>query len=213
MMVNDNDDRGVKHSKPIPITTHHFRHRSPSVSSDSSSSPSSPPPLQTPQNITSPRIPTSPSSSPILSFLSQSPAKSPATVPFRGFGPPPMFEDEAMEEFSATAHTRRASTAGRFNTQAPVPETQYERGVNLLRRLSLGGALAKPQTNDIPRSQSPPQPLPPPNSAVTKSPIVDNLFPGRRARRSTTVADSRRPRRVPSPMGERILKGHFDGFN
>jgi hypothetical protein len=25
--------------------------------------------------------------------------------------------------------------------------------------------------------------------------------------------DNGRPRRAPSPMGERILKGHFDGFN
>ncbi|KIJ13474.1 hypothetical protein PAXINDRAFT_163694 [Paxillus involutus ATCC 200175] len=208
--TNDKND-GVKHSQPIPITTH-FRHRSASLSSDSSSSPSSPPPLQTPRTFVSPRIPTSPPSSPILSFLSQSPAKSSATAPFRAFGPPPVFEDDE-EEAPATANTRRGNTAARFNAPAPVPEVQYERGVNLLRRLSLGSALSKP-TNDIPRSRTPPQPQAPPNSAVTtSSPIADHLFVGRRPRRSATIAEPGRQRRAPSPMGERILKGHFDGFN
>ncbi|KAF8843783.1 hypothetical protein BDN67DRAFT_994801 [Paxillus ammoniavirescens] len=205
--TNDKND-GVKHSQPIPITTH-FRHRSASLSSDSSSSPGSPPPLQTPRSFVSPRVPTSPPSSPILSFLSQSPGKS-ATAPFRAFGPPPVFEDDE-EEAPATAYTRHGNTAARFSTQAPAPEVQYERGVNLLRRLSLGSALSKP-TNDIPRSRTPPQPHAPPNSAVTSSPI-DHLFVGRRARRSATIAEPGRQRRAPSPMGERILKGHFDGFN
>jgi len=138
-----------------------------------------------------------------------------------------MFEDEVAEDPSATAHARRASSAGRYNTQtqtqtqiqtqtqvqASVPETQYERGVGLLRRLSLGSALAKPPTRDILRPQSPPRPQAPPNSAVTNTPVVSHALPGRKARRSTTIADSGRPRRAPSPMGERMLKGHFDSFN
>ncbi|KAI0671866.1 hypothetical protein C8Q78DRAFT_1078617 [Trametes maxima] len=38
--------------------------------------------------------------------------------------------------------------------------------------------------------------------------------PARKARRANTMAPGTpRPRRAPSPMGERILKGHFDGFN
>jgi hypothetical protein len=147
--------------------------------------------------------------------LSQSPAKSPATFPIRSFVPPPMFEDEFTQDRAASDHGRRASTTSRYGTQPQpsVSETQYERGVNLLRRLSLGSALAKPQIHDIPRSQSPLQPQPPPNSAVTTTPALGRALPGRKARRSTTIADSGRPRRAPSPMGERILKGHFDGFN
>ncbi|KIJ67015.1 hypothetical protein HYDPIDRAFT_174290 [Hydnomerulius pinastri MD-312] len=216
MEVAEKADDGVKHSQPIPISTRHFRHRSSSVSSESSSSPTSPPHLQTPQNISPPRIPTSsPSSSPLLYFLSQSPAKSPtnASFPFRGFAPPPVFEDEYFEELPATAHARRASTTGRFNPQAPAPEAQQERGVNLLRRLSLGSALAKPPATDIPRSDSPPQLVVPPNSAVTTSPVAANMLPGRKSRRSATITEPGRHRRAPSPMGERILKGHFDGFN
>lgn len=83
----------VKHSKPIPISTQHLRRRSFSVASDSSHSPTSPP-VQTPQNISPPHLPSlSPSSSPILQFLSQSPTKS-ATFPFRAFGPPTVPEGE-----------------------------------------------------------------------------------------------------------------------
>lgn len=56
-------------------------------------------------------------------------------------------------------------------------------------------------------------PSPPPNSAVSSSPIMHDFLPKRKARRSATVTEHTRPRRAPSPMGERILKGHFDGFN
>ena len=38
--------------------------------------------------------------------------------------------------------------------------------------------------------------------------------PLRKTRRANTLAPgTARPRRAPSPMGERILTGHFDGFN
>ncbi|KAH7930145.1 hypothetical protein BV22DRAFT_77500 [Leucogyrophana mollusca] len=198
--TDNRKDDSVKHSEPIPINIHHSRHRSASVSSDSSSSPSSPPQVQTPLNINPPRIPTvSPSSSPILYFLSQSPTKTPATFPFRGWGGPPVFE----EELPAAAHARRASTAGRF-------------GAALLRRLSLGNALVKPSnaTSEIPRSQSPPRSSTPPNSAVSPTTHRFSGLPTRKAKRSATISvESGRPRRAPSPMGERILKGHFDGFN
>ncbi|KAG6374419.1 hypothetical protein JVT61DRAFT_4456 [Boletus reticuloceps] len=87
-----NKDSTVQHSKPIPISTQHIRHRSASFSSDSTNSPASSPPLLTPNNIINTRIPV-PSSSPILHFLSQSsPTKSPATFPFRGFVPPSVAE-------------------------------------------------------------------------------------------------------------------------
>ncbi|KIM68527.1 hypothetical protein SCLCIDRAFT_20438 [Scleroderma citrinum Foug A] len=204
---------GVQHSKPIPISTQHLRRRSFSVASDSSYSPTSPP-VQTPQNISPPHLPSlSPSSSPILQFLSQSPTKS-ATFPFRAFGPPTVLEavskDEVLEDLPATAHARRSSISGRFAQQASVTDAHHERGVSLLRRLSLGGAVHRPLPND--RGPSPPYPAPPPNTAATSPVIPIASTMGRKPKRSATVTEGGRPRRAPSPMGERILKGHFDGF-
>ncbi|KAH0833009.1 hypothetical protein J3R83DRAFT_11992 [Lanmaoa asiatica] len=198
----------VQHSKPIPISTQHLRHRSTSFSSDSSNSPTSPP-LVTPKNFPTTRIPTS-SNSPVFSFLSQSPSKASSTFPFRGFPPPPVLEDETAEEHTSPAHARRASATGRFQHQPIVPEPHHERGVNVLRRLSLGGQLGKLSMADIPQSGNP---QPPPNSAVLGSPFSNDILPNRKARRSATITGQTRPRRAPSPMGERILKGHFDGFN
>lgn len=149
---------GVHHSKPIPISTQHLRHRSASLSSDSTTSSASSPPLITPNNLPNARFPPS-ASSPIFQFLSQSsPTKTPATFPYRGLVPPPVIEgvwqcvisrrdwltplctDEPPEEYSPLAqHARRASTASRFQPQPPVLEPHHERGVNVLRRLSLGG--------------------------------------------------------------------------
>ncbi|KAI6108151.1 hypothetical protein F5141DRAFT_1005602 [Pisolithus sp. B1] len=211
-----NKDNGVRHSKPIPIVTHHLRHRSLSTASDSSPSPVSPASVQTPQNISPGRQqPLSPSSVPIFPFLSQSPAKTSATFPFRGFGPP-VFEDEALEKTPSADHARRSSVNGMFAQQPPVTESQHERGVNILRRLSFGNAKVcsalLEHTPPVP-STSPPQPVPPPNSAVSASPIIPTTsFAGRKPKRSATVTESGRPRRAPSPMGERILKGHFDSF-
>ncbi|KAI6024732.1 hypothetical protein BKA83DRAFT_4251532 [Pisolithus microcarpus] len=208
-MNQTNKDNGVRHSKPIPIVTHHLRHRSLSTASDSSPSPVSPASVQTPQNISPPgrQQPLSPSSVPIFPFLSQSPAKPSATFPFRGFGPP-VFEDEAMDRKPVADHGRRSSVSGMFTQQPPVTESQHERGTNILRRLSFGSAKSPP----IP-STSPPQPVPPPNSAVSTSPVIPTAsFAGRKPKRSATVTESGRPRRAPSPMGERILKGHFDSF-
>jgi hypothetical protein len=203
---------GVQHSKPIPISTQHLRDRSASFSSDSSNSPTSSPPLLTPNNLPNTRIAASPSS-PILYYLSQSsPQKAPATFPFRGFVPPPVAEDEpaeAEERPPPAHHGRRASTAGQFHRQVPVPELHHERGVNVLRRLSLGSHLGKPPGYDIPQ---PGIPRSPPHS-VPSPPIMNTMQPTRKARRSATVTEPPRRRRAPSPMGERILKGHFDGFN
>ncbi|KAF7968963.1 hypothetical protein HWV62_22121 [Athelia sp. TMB] len=217
----------VEHSQPIPIGSAHSRRRSASISSSTSSgSPTSPIEPQTPLgNTTPPRMfpaNLSPSKSPILSyFMSQPPAKSNTFPSFsnRGrFGGPPVFEeDEEDVETPIAAHARRASTAGTFGPSQgrPINDAQHERGTALLRRLSLGGAFARPPINT---SEQRRMPSPPPNSAVT--PPASNKVPGMspkgtRTRRSATlnVDDRGHPRRAPSPMGERILKGHFDGFN
>lgn len=60
------------------------------------------------------------------------------------------------------------------------------------------------QTHDSP-------PSPPPNTAVQTAP-PNTPFVNKPVRSATISVDNGRPRRVPSPMGERILKGHFDGF-
>ncbi|RDX57124.1 hypothetical protein OH76DRAFT_1476580 [Lentinus brumalis] len=231
-MANENSN--VPHSLPIPIGG---RRRSESGSgSDSSSdsgsnSPASP--LQTPVTGTFPRIaPISPSTSPILSyFLAQSPKSPPnATFPFRrGTGAPGLFDgdDDALEadkSIPRNGHARRASTAtwptqDRFaqppvSPAAPVSGHQQDRAAGLLRRLSLGG-------NNLPR---PPVPVVKPANGTanaqrsTTPPGMKSAgaaaIPTRKARRSNTMAaGTPRPPRAPSPMGERILKGHFDGFN
>lgn len=121
------------------------------------------------------------------------------------------------KEIPVAAHARRASmtNAGRFSQPpqaTPLPDTHQERGQSLMRRLSLSSnAFVKPEG----RARSPPNV--PPNTAV--SPTSDSLPFSRgnrdnKARRATMAgAENGKPRRAPSPMGERILKGHFDGFN
>ncbi|KAG6879616.1 hypothetical protein C0992_000644 [Termitomyces sp. T32_za158] len=216
---NTNPSESVKHSDPIAINTSGRRGRSVSVSSGSSSSEGSPPDLRTPASASASNrssLPTS-GTSPILSyFLAQSPTKSPAnsTFPFnRKFGPPPVFEEDESE-VPVAAHARRttAAVAGRFSQHQPnsIPDPQLERGTGLLRRLSLSnGAFVKPPA----QSEGRPPPSPPPNSAVSPTsksiPFVQNPRP----RRSATINEGSKPHRAPSPMGERILKGHFDGFN
>ncbi|EIW57690.1 uncharacterized protein TRAVEDRAFT_65420 [Trametes versicolor FP-101664 SS1] len=221
--MSSNNENSAPRSLPIPIGG---RRRSGSVSEGSSSSDSgsvSPAsPLQTPASGTLPRIaPITPGTSPILSyFLSQSP-KSPtaATYPFRRGMAPPVYEDD--EEFEPekpiTRHGRSASTAWPAGDRYAAPAVppvghQQDRAAGLLRRLSLGGNMARPQipvpkpvngSGQAPRSTTPPG---------MKSPSAGS--PMRKARRSNTMAaGTPRPPRAPSPMGERILKGHFDGFN
>ncbi|KAJ3739204.1 hypothetical protein DFH05DRAFT_1407603 [Lentinula detonsa] len=214
-------DGSVRRSSPIPIANPvmNRRGRSASVSSGSSSSMSPASELPTPLSGFSPRITVpSPGSSPILSyFLAQSPTKTQtsATLPFRKFGPAPVFENEEQPISPAAHHARRASltVADRFNqpnSTAVLPDYHVERGAGLLRRLSLStGAPAFGKT--FPSAyQSPPDA--PPNTAV--SPTAPTLpYPRDAKHRRATTASSARPHRAPSPMGERILKGHFDGFN
>ncbi|KAF8825270.1 hypothetical protein F5879DRAFT_926020 [Lentinula edodes] len=217
-------DGSIRRSSPIPIVNPAFnrRGRSASVSSGSSSSMSPTSELTTPLSGLSPRITVpSPGSSPILSyFLAQSPTKTQtsATLPFRKFGPAPVFEEDESNQQSmppAAHHARRASmtVADRFsqpNNTSGLPESHVERGAGLLRRLSLStGAPAFGK-----HLAGTPQFIPeaPPNTAV--SPTAPNLpYPRDTKHRRATTTSSARPHRAPSPMGERILKGHFDGFN
>ncbi|KAJ7168553.1 hypothetical protein C8R46DRAFT_1162912 [Mycena filopes] len=205
------------------------RPRSLSVSSgESSGSASSPNEIPTPLSTSaaSPRVHIpSPGTSPILAyFLAQSPTKTPgaATFPFRKLArhlcSKRTKEEEMQRRSPAASHARRASTAvaERF-TQAPtnnaLPDSRNERGQGLLRRLSLSQQRLHPTDG----KRSPPNA--PPNTAVSPTQSSSSLpFGGRerdsKPRRSATLSSAEgRPRRAPSPMGERILKGHFDGFN
>ena len=226
----------MPHSEPIPIGgsfRNRNRQRSASLSSGSSITSSGsdlpPSPVNSP-NGTSPRIGLpSPGTSPILSyFLAQSPTKTSATgasLPFRSnFASNPVFEEEETPEIPVAKHARRASTigaAGRFSNggmNAATPASpSSDKGSGLLRRLSLSSAaFAKPLTDTTTATRDdafpPPVPRAPPNSTVaTEAPMP--LPHINKPKRSATVSIPSRPRRAPSPMGERILKGHFDGFN
>ena len=170
--MSSNDNR-LPRSLPIPIGHARSRSGSDSDSSSSDSGSVSPAsPVQTPASGALPRVaPISPSTSPILSyFLSNQSPKSPpnATFPFRrGMAGPPLFEgtlctrpsqenpelirpieDETEADRPIPRHGRRASAAAwpghdRFPPVAPVPNDKQERAAGLLRRLSLGGNMAK----------------------------------------------------------------------
>ncbi|ESK95319.1 hypothetical protein Moror_3918 [Moniliophthora roreri MCA 2997] len=211
-----------KRTSPIPIANSRRRARSASMSSSDSSPASPPSELPTPSSgAYSPRVTIpSPGSSPILSyFLAQSPTKTPgaATFPFRKFSTAPVFEEEEPVETHAARHARRASTtvADRFAQSGGtgVPDNQLERGTGLLRRLSL--STGPPTFSRPPVQGSGSPPAAPPNSAVspTAKGIPFSQQTTTKPRRSATVTADAKPRRAPSPMGERILKGHFDGFN
>ncbi|THH15331.1 hypothetical protein EW146_g5113 [Bondarzewia mesenterica] len=237
----NNKNNTFKPSNPIPIggnsPTH--RGRAPSLST-SDGSPTSPQSIKTPLDRSPPRISTSstsPSTSPLFSyFMSTSPTKPNGTFPFRRTAPglgaaPPVIQDDDGFDASVphTFNGRRANSAwagnARLAKQAsspptmPIPEVQQaqqQRGSGVLRRLSLGSGFTRPILTSM-RPHSPLQPNTPPSSAVSPpaSNELPSATPARKARRATTIAG--RPndlkRRAPSPMGERILKGHFDGFN
>ncbi|KAH9945075.1 uncharacterized protein BXZ73DRAFT_96057 [Epithele typhae] len=226
--MSANRDHDIPHSLPIPIGGGRRRSGSVSDSSSDSASLSPPSPLQTPASATGPlpRVaPLSPSTSPVLSyFLAQSPKSPPSTFPFRrGMGAPTVFEgeDDGFEADKPIGrHGRRASAAAwpghdRFPPAAPVVPAagqQQDRAAGLLRRLSLGGSIARPP---VPVGMAAPRLVGPPDiAAAPRSKSPGTTPTPRKPRRANTLAPgSPRPPRAPSPMGERILKGHFDGFN
>ncbi|OBZ72680.1 hypothetical protein A0H81_08053 [Grifola frondosa] len=131
------------------------------------------------------------------------------------FRPPVVEDEEAFDSDRASPkHVRRASTAWAGTQPPPVSNNQQDRAAGLLRRLSLGGSLTapsipvqKPHNGSSPRQRS----TTPPDMKSTSAAAA---APTRKTRRSNTLAPgTQRPPRAPSPMGERILKGHFDGFN
>ncbi|EKM78634.1 hypothetical protein AGABI1DRAFT_74993 [Agaricus bisporus var. burnettii JB137-S8] len=204
----------IRHSDPIPIGQNRGRARSvSSASSSSTSSVNGSPTTPISTSFGSGNIRTSPTSSPIYSYFMSSPTKTNSTFPLRRKfpGTSPVYEAEEEDEKVVPVATqmRRTSThiANRFTEPktTPLPEPQVERGTGFLRRLSLSTAPLR--KGYIPTNSS----SPPPNTAADSSP--DNLPFNNKPRRSATFStDGRRPRRAPSPMGERILKGHFDGF-
>jgi len=232
---DSNKVHNYKRAVPIPILTSPHRRR-PSTSSDSS--PTSPPSLQTPNSLYPTNLaPSSPTGSSFFSQLMSTSPKTSTTFPYKrpsSFAAPPVFEDDEGQEIEArnSLHQRRATTgwAGTARTAqpgapAPAPpviEAQHARGAGVLRRLSLGGGLNSAfYQGGANRPGSPPQPATPPPSAVTPSATSgipanqNNTGVRTRVRRSATltVPSTNAKHRAPSPMGERILKGHFDGFN
>ncbi|KAJ1307780.1 hypothetical protein OPQ81_001866 [Rhizoctonia solani] len=175
----------------------------------------------------SPNSPTLPQLSPSLAGKSltqifsgpQSPLKSASA--FKSEGPfaavkPGVVEEEDDEhahddfhgEFPASpprSHTRHTSIG---SWSRPM---DMDRSQGILRRLSLGSALA-PRPSPAVLNSSPPQ-IHQPTPAPRESPVLRKPSPLRANSNSLglQVQDPVKRRSI-SPMGERILKGHFDGF-
>jgi hypothetical protein len=226
---DSNNVHNYKHAAPIPIQTSPHRRR---LSTSSDGSPASPPTPNSlyPTNL----VPSSPTSPSFLSYLMSTSPKNNASFPYKrppSFGSsPPVFEDDDGQEVEVrnSLHQRRATTAWAGNGRAPQPgapappviEAQHARGAGVLRRLSLGGGLNSAFFQGASnRPVSPPRPATPPPSAVTPvsgfAAHQNNTDVRTRVRRSATVTSppTSARHRAPSPMGERILKGHFDSFN
>jgi len=170
--------------------------------------------------------------SPLAYFLGS------ATSPIRGvsgaasgfpFGAKPPQATSAIDEdeesppggstiglFGVGAHARRGSWAqagfGTGNTaNVNIPN---DRGTGILRRLSLSSAFQRPSVTTPNLHHQGTSPPPPSAVASPGVPTIAEPIPriGRKHRAATMgVKDSPKKRGI-SPMGERLLKGHFDGF-
>jgi len=134
----------------------------------------------------------------------------------------------AIGLFGMGGHTRRASASWTQTGATPGPPVLQsptkDRGSGVLRRLSLSTQFQRPTFNNNNNSPSS-VPPPPPPSAVTLSPARSFAAPAPKPptpptngknqplRRAATLAvsDPVKKRGI-SPMGERLLKGQFDGF-
>jgi len=214
-------------SQPISIDPNNAhnpnRKRSASVWSNPGLSPSASPvsstmSLQTPSSIASslPRqgqgSPTSPTS-PLSFFLGSSPVK--PTFGFSGTASQKnssfldgsaVVEDDDTGPRTAFGHSR----GGSMNW----PTSGHDRAAGVLRRLSLSGALGGVRPTAV-QPPSPPRAHTPPQLGLRRDSnetvqAIDRA-PSPRPRANKKLASPNKKRSV-SPMGERILKGHFDGF-
>jgi len=218
-------------SRPIPITTHshHARARSGSLASIPalSTSPTSPVlgSLQTPNSISGfsarftgtggPDSPTSPlgPSSPLSYFLSGATTTSPSKngYPFGSKSLQSSAVDESEESSPprsavSTFHRRASTTATNWGPGPTAPAGSgmtNDRAAGVLRRFSLSGVLQRPNMGNLSPPKEPPRPLGP----AATVPIIVEPKPSRRSK-----APKEPIKRGISPMGERLLKGHFDGF-
>ncbi|KAF8525927.1 hypothetical protein BU17DRAFT_41104 [Hysterangium stoloniferum] len=205
------------HSAPIPINTTITRSRIRSVSESSESEPVPPlSPSHSPASSASitvttplspsvqiPMPPASPTTSPIMSYLYGPANKSPFTPRAPAFDVHAEEDANSQDPLASMPHRRRMSTSwipARLSQQqqnkSPT-EAQHDRGVGIMRRLSLSTPLTSkpsaPAQNTAKRDEATGSPRSP-RKAATLSPGTTN-----------------KPR-APSPMGERMLKGHYDGF-
>jgi hypothetical protein len=123
----------------------------------------------------------------------------------------------SWSRFSASPVAGPSSMAG-SNVPPNSPQDTVQRGAGVLRRLSLGAAFGKPILPAMNQGQDGKMDDSSLHRAKTIGPTSaeNNGFQGRRTARRATLSGTEgtyvRPR-APSPMGERMLKGHFDGFN
>jgi hypothetical protein len=103
------------------------------------------------------------------------------------------------------------------NVPPNSPQDTVQRSAGVLRRLSLGAAFTRPTLPALKQEQDGKMDGNGLHRAKTIGPASaeNDRFQGRRTARRATLSStdsaSIRPR-APSPMGERMLKGHFDGF-
>lgn len=122
----------------------------------------------------------------------------------------------SWSRFPASPIAGSSSMAG-SNVPPNSPQDTVQRGAGVLRRLSLGAAFAKPTLPTMKQEQDGNMDGNSLHRAKTIGPASaeNGGFQGRRAARRATLGSTDganiRPR-APSPMGERMLKGHFDGF-
>jgi len=116
--------------------------------------------------------------------------------------------------FGVGGHTRRASWAQTpsLGANSGVSQTPAsDRGTGVLRRLSLSSPFQRPLPPAPPPSATSYSPPSPPRYGQGSGTVQQPQ--GERLRRAATlsVCDPAKKRGI-SPMGERLLKGHFDGF-
>ncbi|KAH7341534.1 hypothetical protein B0J17DRAFT_765580 [Rhizoctonia solani] len=173
----------------------------------------------------SPNSPTLPQLSPSLTGKSltqifsgpQSPLKS-----FKSEGPgfsnmkPGVVEEDDDEHAHDDFHGEFPASPPRSHTRhtsiGSWSRPEMDRGQGILRRLSLGSAFA-PRPSPAILNSSPPQ-IHQPTPAPRDSPVLRKPSPLRGNSNSLGLQQIQDPvkQRGISPMGERMLKGHFDGF-